>query len=78
MPHHDLGHLCFGTRFQISGHSDFGIFNNDGASSSLTRVLAETASAACPAHLGSLGIISITFAAAICDADDPCSVNTAY
>ena len=26
----------------------------------------------------SLDIISVTFAAAICDADDPCSVNTAY
>ena len=22
---HDLGHLCFGGRIQISGHSDFGI-----------------------------------------------------
>ena len=31
------GHLCFGgRRIQISGHSDFGILNNDGASSTLT------------------------------------------
>ena len=28
---HDFGHLCFGRRIQISGHSDFGIFNNVGA-----------------------------------------------
>ena len=35
-------------------------------------------SAACPAHTGILTITSITFAAVICEADDPCSVNTAY
>ena len=23
---HDLGHLCFGRRIQMSGHSDFGFF----------------------------------------------------
>ena len=51
---HDFGHLCFGTRIEISGHSDFGIFNNVGASSILTWVLADTASAACPEHPGSL------------------------
>ena len=72
---HDLGHLCFGRRIQISGHSDSGVFNNDGAS--LTWVLAVTASAACPAHPGSFAMTSITFAAVICDADEPCSVNTA-
>ena len=38
---------------------------------------ADTASAACPAQPGSLEMISMTFAAVICDADDPCSVNTA-
>ena len=37
----------------------------------------DTASAACPAHPDSLDMISMTFAAVICDADDPCSVNTA-
>ena len=62
----------------MSGHSDFGIFNNVGASFILTWVLADTASAACPTHPGGLDIISITFAAVNCDADDPCSVNTAY
>ena len=25
---HDFGHLCRGRRIQMSGHSDFGIFNN--------------------------------------------------
>ena len=70
---HDIGHLCFGGRIQVSGHSDFGIFNEDGASSILTWVLEDTASAACPAQPGSLDITYITFAAVICEADDPCS-----
>ena len=61
----------------MSGHSDFGIFNNFGVSSIWTWVFADTASAACPAHPGSLDMISMTFAAVICDADDPCSANTA-
>ena len=41
-----------------------------------TWVSTDTASAACPAQPGSLEMISMTFAAVICDADDPCSVNT--
>ena len=32
---HDFGHLCRGRRIQMSGHSDFGIFKNVGASSIL-------------------------------------------
>ena len=36
-----------------------------------------TASTACPAHPGSLEMMSMTFAAVVCDAEDPCSVNTA-
>ena len=32
---HDLGHLCRGRRIQMSGDSDFGIFNNLGAPSIL-------------------------------------------
>ena len=67
-----------GGRIQIYGHSDFGIFNDDGASSILTWVQPDTASAACPEHPGSLDIMSMTFIAVICDADDPCSVNNAY
>ena len=61
----------------MSGHSNLGIFNYFGASSIFTWVSADTASAACPEHIGSLDMISMTFAAVICDADDPCSVNTA-
>ena len=61
----------------MSGHSDFGIFNNLRASSIYTWVKADTASAACPAQPGILEMISMTFAAVICDAEDPCSVNTA-
>ena len=71
--------MCFGRRIQMSEHSDFGFFNNFGASSILTWVSTETASAACPAHPGSLEMMSMTFAVVICDAadpDDPCSVNT--
>ena len=75
---HDLGHLCLWRRIQIFGDSDIGIFNNDGASSMLTWVFADAASAVCPAHPGNLDIISITLTAVICDADDPCKVNTAY
>ena len=74
---HDLGHLCRRRRIQMSGHSDLGIFNNLGASSICTCVYADTASAACPSKPGSLHMISMTFAAVLCDADDPCSVNTA-
>ena len=74
---HDLGHLCRGRRVQISGHSNFGIFNNVDVSSILTWFVADTASAACPDNPGSLHIMSMTFAEVICDADDPCSVNTA-
>ena len=44
----------------MSGRFDLGIFNNFGASSILTWVLADTASAACPAHPGSLDMISMT------------------
>ena len=61
----------------MSGHSDLGILCNLGASSFFSWVQADTASAACPAQPGSLDMISMTFAAVICDADDPCSVNTA-
>ena len=59
----DLGHLCRGRRIHMSGHYDFGIFNNLGASSILQSC--------------SPAVTSITFAAVICEADDPCSVNTA-
>ena len=61
----------------MSGHSDLGIFSNFGASSILTWVSAGTASAACPEHPGSLDMISMTFGAVICGADDPCCINTA-
>ena len=52
--------------------------NNVDASSILTWVYVDPASAACPEHPGSLEIMSMTFAAVIWDANDPCSVNTAY
>ena len=74
---HDFDHLFCGRRIQISGHSDIGVFDNDGASSVLSWVEADTASAACPAQPGGLDMPSITFAAVICDADEPCSVKTA-
>ena len=52
--------LCRGRRVLISGHSDLGSFN-DSAASIVTWAQAETASAACPAHPGSLALISSTF-----------------
>ena len=61
-----------------TNHSDFGNFNNVGASFIFTWVLADTAIRCFSAHPNSLEIMSMTFAAVICDADDPCSVNTSY
>ena len=71
-----LGHLCRGRRILTSGHSDFGRFNNLGASSilecklTLRRLLV-------PAQSRSMAMTSITCASVIWDADEPCSVNTA-
>ena len=73
---HDFGHLYRGRRIHVSGHTDFGIFNNLGTSSIFTSVYADTASAACTSQSGGLDIMSITFATVIRDADEPCSVNT--
>ena len=56
---------CFGGRIQMSGHSDFGFFNNCGASSIFAWVWADVASAVCPSHPGSLDMTSMTFAAVI-------------
>ena len=62
---HDFGQQDLGGRVQIVGHSDSGDPHNFGAS------------LACPVHPGSLEITSRTLAAVMCDAEDPCSVNTA-
>ena len=62
----------------MSGHSDFGIFNNFGTPSIFTWVQADNASAACFAYPDNLDTMSMTFVAVLCDADDPCSVNSAY
>ena len=70
---HDLGHSSRGRRLQISGR-----WNPEQSGSIFTWVYADTASAACPAHPGSLAMASIGFAAVICDADEPCSVKTAW
>ena len=69
--------LCRGRRIHTSGHSDFGILSNMGASSIFTKVYADTASAACPSQSSSLAMTSITLAAVIWGADEPCSVKTA-
>ena len=47
------------------------------ASSIFSWVFADTASAACPSQPDSLEMISMILAAVICNADEPCSVNTA-
>ena len=74
---HDLGHLCRGRRIQMSGHSGFGIFSNLGPSSNFTWVHADNANAACLSQSGNFAITFMIFAAVICEADDPCSANTA-
>ena len=75
---HGFDHLCRGIRIHVSGHSDFGILSSVGESFIFTWVYADIASAACPSQSGILAITSMTFAAVICDADESCSVNTAY
>ena len=65
----DFGHLCHGWRIQLY------VLRYE-ASSILIWILANTASAACPAHSGSFVMTSITFAAVTSDADEPCSVIT--
>ena len=74
---HDSGHLCRGGRIQLSGHSDFEILIYLWVSSIFTWVLADTASAACLAHPGSLEMISMILTTVIWDAEDPFSANTA-
>ena len=71
----DFGHLFRGWRIHTSGHCDFGILSNLGASSIFTWVYADTASASCPSQSGNLAITSITFVAVIWDAHEPCSVK---
>ena len=45
----------------MSGHFDFGIFNDVDASSILTWVSPDTPSDACPAHPCGLDFMSMTF-----------------
>ena len=63
---------------QISVHSASGHLICFGVSSIFTRVSAHTASQASPAQSGSREITSSTLAAVMCDAEEPCSVNTAW
>ena len=55
-----LALLCRGRRILMFGHSDFGTFNNFGASSISTWGSADAASVAYPADPGSLDMISTT------------------
>ena len=65
----DVGHLCGGRRIQKYV---------DTVTLGFWEILVRrTASPACPAQSGSLAMTSVTFAAVICDADEPCSVKTA-
>ena len=57
----------------MSGHSELGIFNNISHFSPGYKQILRPLLVLQP---GSLDMISIPFAAVICDADDPCSVNT--
>ena len=55
---HDFGHVCRGRRTQMSGHSDFEIFNNFGSILHFFWVWTDSASAACPAQPSNLEMIS--------------------
>ena len=73
---HDFGHLCRGIRIHMSGHSDSGIL------SSLERlpffpVCTQILRQLQIHQSGRLAMTSMTFAAVNCDADEPCSMNTA-
>ena len=62
---------------QMFGQSSSERWRCSGASFILTCVYAPMASLACPEQLGNLEMTSKTSAAVICDAEAPCSVNTA-
>ena len=72
-----LAILCFVDESKCLDVPIRDVFNNFGASSIFTWEKADTASPASPGQPGSLDVMSMTFAAVICDADDPFSVNTA-
>ena len=69
---HDFGHLFRGVRIQKSGHSDFGILSSLGAPSDFTWVYRQVLRRL----LVHLAMTSMTFAAVICEADEPRPVNT--
>ena len=70
-----LGHG--GILIHISGQCASGTCDNLEASTMLTCVYAETASRASPVIPGIWEIVSEKFPAAICEAEAPCSANTA-
>ena len=73
-----FGRLCRGRRSQKSGHTDFGMWTQIWSVLHLSSgASANTASAACPAQSSNLAITPTSFAAVICDAEEPCSVKTA-
>ena len=57
--HSDFCHVCRGKRIQTSGHSDFGILSNLGASSQFFLGKAQTSSTACPLQSGNLAMTSM-------------------
>ena len=61
----------------MTGQCASGSWSSSGASSILTLVYALTASLECPEHPGVPEIASKTLGAVICDAEAPCSQNTA-
>ena len=72
------GRLAFGTLIQIFGQFSSERWWSSGASFILTCVYALTASPACPEQPCNLELTSKPLAAVICDAEAPCSVNTAW
>ena len=75
----DFGRLCRGTRIHTCGHSNLRMLEQSGSILHLLPwCMLTRRQLFCPSQSGSLSLTSIHFAAVICDADEPCSVNAAY
>ena len=75
---HVLSHLCRGRRIHISGHSDFGILSNQVYPPFLPECTAIPRQLLAHHCLVAWQWHPLLFAAVIWDADEPCSVQTAY
>ena len=73
---HDFGHCVVEDVSKNLDILTYGILSNVGSSSIFTRVYDDMAPAACSSSSGSLALTPITYAAVICDADEPALFST--